>query len=83
MNDKIITIEARRIVATGGACCANCVYSAPPASLNPYRPALKCTWFEFFSKLPKPWKIDRVALPLEVEPHMENCAAWEKGDAKP
>lgn len=78
MNDKIITIEAHRIVAAGGTCCANCVYSAPPMNLNPYRPALKCTWFEFFPKLPKPWKTNRTTLPIDVEPHMKDCAAWEK-----
>lgn len=79
MSGKTLTPEARRIIAEGGRCCANCVYSAPPANLNPYRPALQCMWFEFFPKLPKPWKTDRAALPIDVEPHMKDCAAWEAG----
>lgn len=79
MSDKIISPEARRVIASGGKCCANCVYSTLPKNPSPFRPALACKWFEFFPKMPKPWKTDRVTLPLEVEPHMEDCAAWEPG----
>lgn len=76
MNDA-----ARLIIASGGQCCANCLYAEVPTNPNPFRPAVVCLWLGRFPRLPVPMSDDGYYFKqwsVEMPPETQGCPAWEQ-----
>lgn len=73
MNDA-----ARLIIASGGQCCANCLYGEDPPHPNPFRPAVACHWLASFPRLPSSMVSSIYMGGVEMAPETTGCPAWEK-----